>query len=219
MKIFISYSHKDENYKIELLKQLSNLQRDRIIDGWHDGKIKPGDKWDDSIKKALYESEIVLFLISADFMASDYINNTEIKISLERYVKKEIQIVPIILRPCLWQESEFGQFQVLPKDAKPLAMWKDIDEGLLDITKGIIKIIKKNDRMKKEEKQITKEEVKKYPKEKNIIDNSNIETEGSIRIGDEKLNNEKESFERKNIVKNSEIKSVGDFRLGDDYDS
>jgi len=219
MKIFISYSHKDDNYKVELLKQLSNLQRDGIIDGWHDRKILPGEKWDDSIKKALYECEVVLFLISADFMASDYINNTEIKISLERYIKREIQIVPIILRPCLWNETEFGQFQALPKDAKPLSTWKNIDEGLLDITKAIINIINTNDKIKKEEKQIPKEEVKKKSKEKNVIDNSDIETKGNIRIGDEKLNDEKESFERKNIVKNSKIKSGGSFRLGDDYES
>ncbi len=151
MKIFISYSRKDKLYKNELLKQLSSLQRDKIIDGWHDSKLLPGDKWDEGIKKALYECDIVLFLVSADLMASEYINNTEIKISRERYENKEIKIIPVITRPCAW-ESTFGEFQALPKNAKPLSTWKNIDEGLLDITKGIIRIVDeiKNDETIKE---------------------------------------------------------------------
>jgi len=100
MKIFISYAHQDEKYKNELLKHLSNLQRKGIIEGWHDRLITPGKNWDESIKSALYECEVILFLISSDFLASDYIYDTEIKIALERYEKGQVQLIPVIVRPC-----------------------------------------------------------------------------------------------------------------------
>lgn len=142
MKIFISYAHDDEFYKNELLKQLKHLERDGVISGWQDGLINPGEKWDDSIKTALRECELILFLISADFLASDYIHNTEIKIAFERYEKGEVKIIPVILRPCLWKDTELSQFQALPTGAKSLSTWGNFDEGLYYVAKGITEIVK-----------------------------------------------------------------------------
>lgn len=142
VKIFISYAHKDEFYKDELLKQLKHLERNGIINGWHDRLIQPGEEWDDIIKKELYECELILFLISADFLSSDYIYDTEIRIAFERYERKEVKIVPVILRPCLWQDTEFSKFQELPKNGKFLSTWGNLDEGLLNVAKAISKIIK-----------------------------------------------------------------------------
>lgn len=144
MKIFISYAHEDEKYKKELLKHLSNLQRKGVIDGWHDGLILPSEQWDTKIKEALHNSEVILFLISSDFLASDYIHNTEIKVAFERYEKGAVKIIPVILRPCLWSETKLSKFQALPKGAKALSTWDNLDEGLLDVVQGIAKIIEAN---------------------------------------------------------------------------
>lgn len=144
MKLFISYAREDEKYKKELLKHLSNLQRKGLIEGWHDGLILPSQQWDSEIKEQLHQCEVILFLISVDFLASDYIHNTEIKIAFERYEKNEVKIIPAIARPCLWQDTEFGQFQALPKNAKPLSTQKNLDEALLDVAQGIAKIVKAN---------------------------------------------------------------------------
>lgn len=142
MKVFISYSRKDENYKDQLLTHLSTLQRNGIIDAWTDRKIKPGEKWDKSIKKELRECEVVLFLISADFMASEYIHATEVKISLERQEQGKVHIIPIILRPCSWKDVPvLGELQALPKDAEPLDTWTNIDKGWVNVVEGIKTII------------------------------------------------------------------------------
>lgn len=154
MKIFISYAREDENYKIELLKHFKELERKKIIDGWHDGKIKPGEAWEESVKNALRECEVVLFLVSADFLASDYINKTEIKIAFERYEKGEIKIIPVILRPCIWDENELSKFQALPKKGKPLSTWKNIDDGLYDVVKGIAKIVEHDSDLKQNEQEV-----------------------------------------------------------------
>jgi len=175
MKIFISYAHKDEFYKNELLKHLSNLQRKGIIDGWHDRLIKPGEKWNESIKCALYECQVIVCLISADFLASEYIHNTEIKIALERYAKGEVLIIPVIVRPCNWDDSDLGKFQALPKDAKALSTWENMDEGLLSVAQGVKKIIEINLHQTNDPKQSTF----KYGKKENpniIIQNVSNKT-------------------------------------------
>jgi len=94
-----------------------------------------------------------LFLISSDFLASDYIHNTEIKIALERYEKGVVQLIPVIVRPCDWKDTEFGKLQALPKDAKALSSWENLDEGMLNVVQGIKKIIETNPSDKKDSKQ------------------------------------------------------------------
>lgn len=172
-----------------MLKHLSELQRKKIIDGWHGGKIKPGEKWDESVKNALHECEVVLFLVSSDFLASDYINNIEIKIAFERYEKGEIKIIPIILRPCVWNENELSKFQALPKRGKPLSTWENIDEGLYNVTKGITRVvqgkrIEETYENGKKQKTTTKKKHKKKPgmriknkgKIENIVNANKIKT-------------------------------------------
>lgn len=147
LKIFISYSHEDEKYKVQLLNHLSSLKRREIIKEWHDRKLIPGEDWDGTIKQELIDSDIILLLISSDFLASNYCFDVEIKKAMERHDQGDAIVIPIILRPCDWKDSLFGKVQVLPKDAKPLAMWENIDEGYLDVIEGIkegIKIEQKN---------------------------------------------------------------------------
>ncbi len=141
-KIFVSYAHADESYKDTLVNiHLKPMQRDGWIDSWDDRQILPGTAWNSEIKEQLEAADIILFLVSPDFMASDYIHDVEIKKALERHERGEVRVVPIIIRPCDWGSIGINQLQALPKDAKPISRWEDADEAWLDVVKGIKKII------------------------------------------------------------------------------
>ena len=141
MNIFISYSHTDEKIKQNLLKHLSSLKQKMKLKIWDDGLIVPGQMWNNEIKTKLNDSEVVLLLLSSDAMASDYINNEEIKIALKRHEAGEAVIIPIIVRPCNWTDLEVAKMQALPKNAKPLTKWSNRDEAYVDIVKGVQKAI------------------------------------------------------------------------------
>ncbi len=139
--IFISYSHIDEKYKQQLVNHLSPLIRTHKVNIWEDGKIVPGEKWDDAIKIKLETSNIILLLVSSDAIASDYINNVEIKKALERNDKNEAIVIPIILRPCKWTILPIAENQALPKFGKPISKWEDLDDAFLNVINGILKIL------------------------------------------------------------------------------
>lgn len=135
--IFYSYSHKDEYYRQELDKHLSSLKREGIVSSWHDRKIIPGADWNNQIITNLKNSNIILFLVSPDFLASDYCFDVEVNMAMRKHDLGELCLIPIIIRPVDWKNSPFGKFQALPKDGKPISTWKNIDEGYLDIVHGI----------------------------------------------------------------------------------
>ena len=136
-KVFISYSHKDECFRNDLEDHLSMLRRKDIISVWHDRKILPGDEWKGKINEHLDNADIVLFLISPSFLASDYCYDIEVKQAMENKVADKCQIISIIIRPCDWQDCDFSQFQTVPKDGKPISKWDDKDEAWLDSISGI----------------------------------------------------------------------------------
>jgi TIR domain len=141
IKLFISYAHPDEDLRLELDDHLSNLQRQRIITGWHDRRIEPGQEWADQIDNALNEAQIILLLISARFMASDYCYAKEMARAIERHEAGEAVVIPVILGACDWQDAPFSKLQALPKDAKPIKNWNDRDEAWLDVVRGLRRVI------------------------------------------------------------------------------
>lgn len=137
LKLFISYSHQDEKYKDQLTTHLSSLKRRGVVKEWHDRKLIPGEEWDKSIKQELLDSDIILLLISADFLASNYCYDIEIIKAMDRHQQGEAKVIPIIVRPCDWKDLPFSKIQGLPQDAKALSTWTDIDEGYLNVIEGI----------------------------------------------------------------------------------
>jgi len=128
LKIFCSYSHKDAHLRDELVKHLETLRRQRFIEIWHDRRIVPGDKWRQEINSNLDQADVVLLLVSPDFLASKYCYEKELKTALRLAKAGRTRILPIILRPCDWRESPIGQFQALPSDGKPISSWHSRDE-------------------------------------------------------------------------------------------
>ena len=137
VKLFISYAHEDELHKNNLVKHLSALQRLGVIETWDDRKIMAGQNWDTAIKTSLEQAEIVIFLISADFIASNYINDVEINNALIRYKDGKQIIIPILVRACDFSSLHLSRFQALPTGAKPITSWENLDEAWLNVTKGI----------------------------------------------------------------------------------
>jgi TIR domain-containing protein/zinc ribbon protein len=139
--IFYSYSHKDEDLRNELEAHLAPLRRSGLIREWHDRKIVAGQDWDKQISS--YQSaELILFLISADFIKSNYILDIEVKRALERRSAGQAAVVPVILRPVLWQIiPEFGHLQALPEGARAVTDWPSPDLAFVSVCEGIVAVI------------------------------------------------------------------------------
>lgn len=135
--IFFSYSHRDESLRDELEVHLKLLQRQGMISSWHDRKILPGGEWDREIDSHLERAQIVLFLVSADFIASDYCWDKEVKRALSRHESGGVVVIPVILRQCDWKTAPFGKLKGLPKDMIPVTAWEDRDAAWTDIAAGI----------------------------------------------------------------------------------
>ena len=106
-KIFISYSHKDEDWKDRLHTQLAVLELEGYLSTWDDRKIKPGKDWLPEIKSALNQADVAIMLISADFLTSEFIRTKEIPTLLERREREGVWVIPLIVRPCRWQNIEW----------------------------------------------------------------------------------------------------------------
>jgi replicative DNA helicase len=137
LRIFVSYSHQDESYLSELEKHLTTLKRENLIDTWHDRKIISGRDWEKEIDGALQDSDIIVFLISPDFVASEYCIEKEVAAALQKHNCGEAIVIPIIVRPTDWLSTPLGKIQALPKDAKPISVWPNKDVAWLEVVKGI----------------------------------------------------------------------------------
>lgn len=141
IKLFYSYSHRDEPLRVELDKHLALLKRRGILAEWHDRMIEAGDDWRSQIDQHLEAAQIILLLISADFMASDYCYDVEMKRALERHETGEARVIPVILRWVDTTGAPFAHIQALPKDARPVSAWPDRDEAFDNVSKGIRRVI------------------------------------------------------------------------------
>ena len=135
--IFFCYAHEDENLRDELEVHLKLLQRQGVVSTWHDRKIVPGKDWKSEIDNYIEAADIILLLVSADFIASDYCWEKEFKRALQRHSAGEAVVIPVLLRPCDWERAPFGKLQGLPKDLKPITEWLNRDTAWTDVAKGI----------------------------------------------------------------------------------
>jgi hypothetical protein len=135
--IFFSYSHKDESLRNQLETHLAMLKRQGVISVWHDRRLVAGDHVDDGIAKELDAADIILLLVSPDFLASDYCYGVELARALERHAAGKARVIPVILRPCDWHATPFGNLLAVPTDGRPITKWPDPDDAFLEVTKAI----------------------------------------------------------------------------------
>ncbi len=138
IEVFYSYAHEDEELVKELRKHLSILKRQGVIRDWYDREITAGTDWKGQFDQHLNSSGVILLLVSADFLASDYCYDVEMTRALERHDQGEARVFPVILRKVDgWQGAPFGKLQSLPTDGKPVTSWKIRDEAFADVARGI----------------------------------------------------------------------------------
>ena len=113
--MFICYSHADHRFRGSLENHLKGMQRNGMIVTWHDRKITAGMEWRGQIDEHLESARLILLLISADFLASDYCFDVEVKRALERHDSGEACVIPVILRPCDWRLMPFSNFKPFPQ--------------------------------------------------------------------------------------------------------
>lgn len=135
--VFFSYSHADEAMRDQLEKQLAMLKRQNVIETWHDRRIGAGQELHQAIDDHINTDEIILLLVSPDFLASDYCYDIEMTRAMERHRNGEAIVIPVILRACEWHQAPFGSLMAVPRDGKPVKQWPDVDEAFLQVTKAV----------------------------------------------------------------------------------
>lgn len=141
VEVFCSYAHKDEDLWQALKSHLSSLQRQHVISLWYDRELLPGMDWAREIDERLNSARLILLLISAYFLDSDYCYGIEMRRAMERYGAGEAWVVPVLLRAVDWQDEPISRLQALPTNGRPITSWTNRDEAFTDVAKGLRKII------------------------------------------------------------------------------
>ena len=135
--VFFSYSHADEALRDQLEKQLAMLRRQGAIETWHDRRIGAGQGWAAAIDEHVETDDIILLLVSPDFLASDYCYDREMIRAMERHEAGDAIVIPVILRPCDWHGAPFGKLQAVPKDGRPVTLMPDRDAAFLEVAQAV----------------------------------------------------------------------------------
>ena len=141
LKIFYCYAHEDKDLRDRIDKHLGTLKRLGHVIGWYDREIQAGTEWEREIETHLSTASIILLLVSADFVNSDYCYGVEMHKALKMHEKGETRVLPILLRPVDWQGAPFAKLQILPTGAKPITSWSDPEEALEDVAKQVRAVV------------------------------------------------------------------------------
>lgn len=145
--VFFSYSHEDEELRNRLEKHLALLKRQGLVEAWHDRRILAGADLDEAISANLESADIILLLVSADFLASDYCYSREMGRAMERHATREAVVIPVILKPCDWHSAPFGKLLATPKDGKAVTSWANVEEALADVAAHVRKRVEDANRL------------------------------------------------------------------------
>lgn len=140
--LFFSYSHKDEELRNELETHLALLKRQGVISSWHDRRITAGRDIDKTISSELESSQIILLLVSAHFLASDYCYEKEMARAIEKHEDGSAVVIPVILHPCDWHSAPFGHLKATPTDGKPISMFANQHEAFAIVAKDVREVAK-----------------------------------------------------------------------------
>lgn len=141
-KLFFFYSHKDEELRNELETHLASLKRQGVISSWYDRRITAGSDFGQVINSELESSQIILLLVSAHFLASDYCYEKEMTLAIEKHEDGSAIVIPVILHPCDWHSAPFGHLKATPTDGKPVSMYANQQEAFAIIAKDLREAIK-----------------------------------------------------------------------------
>jgi formylglycine-generating enzyme required for sulfatase activity len=166
-KIFIAYAREDKPLLQKLRTHLNVMKRQQHCEIFYDGEIMPGETWDDRLKAELHTAQIFVLLVTAEFLDSDYVNETELPKILERRTKGEAEVIAVILKDCLWDLTELQHLQVVLKDERPI----EAVDAYAHAAREVFRVIAgRNEKMRKEaearEQRAEAERVQKEKEEK-----------------------------------------------------
>src|ERR1044071_8984604 len=142
--IFISYSHADEAWKDRLVKHLLPLEREGLARLWHDRTLRPGDAWYEQIVAGMDGSSVAVLLVSADFLASDFISREEVPRLTALAGERGVRIVPVLVSACGWQDvPALGRLQMFPEHLAPLARVADPDQELAELASELRRLVRR----------------------------------------------------------------------------
>lgn len=143
LRIFVSYSHKDHALKEQFDVNLKVLANQKKIIPWTDSRLAGGEDWNQEIENALKAADIILFLVSNHFLASDYVRDKEMPLAMKRAEAKEAVVVPVILKDCSWQDEAWQKYNALPVPPNPVAESGDVEKAFFAVEKGLREVIKR----------------------------------------------------------------------------
>jgi len=147
VSLFYSYAHEDEALRDELRGHLKILERRGLLSSWHDREITPGEDWHSRIDAQLQMADLVLLLVSKDFIESDYIFGRELTVAMQRHEAGLSTVVPIVVRAIDIEPEDrdafpFLRLQGLPTDLRPVTSWPNRDEAWTNVAKGLRATVK-----------------------------------------------------------------------------
>jgi TIR domain len=142
IKIFCSYSHKDEELRAEFFSSIALLRQQDLIEIWHDKQILPSDDWSGDISKHLETADIIALLVSRHFIDSDFCFRKELKRALERAANGQARVIPIIVSACDWEDAPFGHLQGMPFGGKAVTSWANLEEAWAEVAKSFKAVVR-----------------------------------------------------------------------------
>jgi TIR domain-containing protein len=140
-QVFVSYSHVDEAERVRLDVHLAPLVREGLIDAWCNRAITPGSDWERDIRQELATADIVILLVTANFVASVFCIETELAEALRRHAEGGVRILPVIVKPVDFANMSFGRFQALPRGRRPISTWENKDLAWLEVARGVRDVV------------------------------------------------------------------------------
>lgn len=142
LELFYCYAREDRALLNTLDRHLTGLRRSGLITTWYDGEIIPGTPWQQEIEMHLKNADVILLLLSVDFISSDYCFSKEMKYAIERHYTGEARVIPILLRPIHYTSAPFNVLQMLPSNGVPVTSWPNHDEAFANVALGISNVVK-----------------------------------------------------------------------------
>jgi tetratricopeptide (TPR) repeat protein len=137
-RVFVAYALQDERFRADLEKHLAPLRTQGAIDVWHDQMVPPGANWQATIEAELDAADVILLLLTSHFLASDELQAQQVQRALNRSASCGVRVVPVLVRPCVWQLGALSTFQPLPRNGTPVTRWNDPDEAWVDVVEGVL---------------------------------------------------------------------------------
>jgi hypothetical protein len=138
--VFVYYSRRDSSFYEELITHLNLLERKGVINIWHEGRIRAGDDWAKIINSQIAEADILILLVSPDLLSSEFFWSQEFKQVQDAKQNKKGSIVPIVVRPCDWEDAPIASLQVLPAGGQSISEADDPDRIWIEVSNHITRL-------------------------------------------------------------------------------